>query len=217
MGTNDIFLSSKAGCCPVAQSCPTPCDPTDCSTPASLSFSISWSLLRLTPIVSVMPGKSHGQRSLVGYSPWNAKEPQGVGQAWVKLEILGNGWRGYREDKFSFPQPRFYAVYTQLLKGSESESRSAVSISLQGHRLYSPWNSPGQNTGVGSLSLLRGIFPTQGSNPGLPHCRRILHQLSMLLNTFLLEPASGKLTGATLLLLLIHMMSEVQWENWNLI
>ena len=42
----------------------------------------------------------------------------------------------------------------------------------------SPWNSLGQNTGVGSLSLLQGIFPTQGSNPGLPHCRRILYQLS---------------------------------------
>ena len=36
----------------------------------------------------------------------------------------------------------------------------------------------GQNTGVGSFSLLQGIFPTQGSNPGLPHCRRILYQLS---------------------------------------
>ena len=43
---------------------------------------------------------------------------------------------------------------------------------------YSPWNSPGQNTGAGSLSLLQGIFPTQGSKPGLPYCRRILHQLS---------------------------------------
>ena len=42
----------------------------------------------------------------------------------------------------------------------------------------SPWNSPGQNTGVGSLSLLQGIFPTQGLNPGLPHCRPILYQLS---------------------------------------
>ena len=40
-----------------------------------------------------------------------------------------------------------------------------------------PWNSPGQNTGVGSLSLLQGIFPTQGSNPSLPHCRQILYQL----------------------------------------
>ena len=45
-------------------------------------------------------------------------------------------------------------------------------------RLYSPWNSPGQNTAMGSLSLLQGIFPTQGSNPGLPHCRQILYQLS---------------------------------------
>ena len=43
---------------------------------------------------------------------------------------------------------------------------------------HSPWNSPGQNTGVGSLSLLQGIFPNQGSNPGLPHCRQILYQLS---------------------------------------
>ena len=49
---------------------------------------------------------------------------------------------------------------------------------LQPHGLYSPWNSPGQNIGVGGLSFLQGIFPTQGSNPGLPHCRRILYQLS---------------------------------------
>ena len=59
-----------------------------------------------------------------------------------------------------------------------SESRSVVSDSLQLHGLYSPWNSPGQNTGVGSLSLLQGIFPTQGLSPGLLHCRRILYQLS---------------------------------------
>ena len=55
---------------------------------------------------------------------------------------------------------------------------SVVSDSLRPHGLYSPWNSPGQNTGVGSLSLLQGIFPTQGSNPGLLRCRWILYQLS---------------------------------------
>ena len=49
---------------------------------------------------------------------------------------------------------------------------------LRPHGLDSPWNSPGQNTGVGSRSLLQGIFPTQGSNPGLLHCRLILYQLS---------------------------------------
>ena len=43
---------------------------------------------------------------------------------------------------------------------------------------YSPRNSPGQNPGVGSLSLLQGVFPTQGSNPGLPHSRSVLYQLS---------------------------------------
>ena len=42
----------------------------------------------------------------------------------------------------------------------------------------SPWNSPGQNTGVSSLSLLQPIFPTQESTRGLLHCRRILYQLS---------------------------------------
>ena len=56
--------------------------------------------------------------------------------------------------------------------------RNCMSNSLRPHRLYSPWNSPGQDTGVGSLSLLQGIFPTLGSNPGLPHCRWILYQLS---------------------------------------
>ena len=60
----------------------------------------------------------------------------------------------------------------------ESESPSVVSDSLWPQGLYSPWNSPGQNTGVGRLSLLQGIFPTQGSNPGLLHCRQILYQLS---------------------------------------
>ena len=49
---------------------------------------------------------------------------------------------------------------------------------LQPHGLYSPWNSPSQNTRVGSLSLLQGIFPTLGLNPGLSHCRQILNQLS---------------------------------------
>ena len=50
--------------------------------------------------------------------------------------------------------------------------------SLRPRGVYSPWNSPGQNTGVGSLSLLQGIFPTQGLNPGLVHCGQILYQLS---------------------------------------
>ena len=61
---------------------------------------------------------------------------------------------------------------TKRGKWHERESRSVVSNSLW------PWNFPDQNTGVGSLSLLQRISPTQGSNPGLPHCSQILYQLS---------------------------------------
>ena len=59
-----------------------------------------------------------------------------------------------------------------------SERCSVMSDSLWPHGLYRPWNSPGQNTGVGSLSLMQGIFPTQRLNPHHPHCRWILYQLS---------------------------------------
>ena len=64
---------------------------------------------------------------------------------------------------------------------SDQISHSVVSDSLLPHGLYglySPWNAPGQNTGVCSLLLLQGTFPTQGSNPGLLHCRQFLYQLS---------------------------------------
>ena len=62
-------------------------------------------------------------------------------------------------------------------------SCSVVSNSLWPHglqptRLLCPRDSPGKNTGVGCHALLWGIFPTQGSNPGLPHCRQILYCLS---------------------------------------
>ena len=66
--------------------------------------------------------------------------------------------------------------YCQL--ESESESHSVVSDSLRPHGLYSPGKFPGQNTRVGRLSLLQGIFPPQGSNPGLPHSRQTLYQLT---------------------------------------
>ena len=59
---------------------------------------------------------------------------------------------------------------TVLLLGKSHRQRSLVG--------YSPWNSSCQNTGAGSLSLFQGIFPAQGLNLGLPHCRQILYQLS---------------------------------------
>ena len=94
------------------------------------------------------------------------------GEVTCSLQVWGFGC--------SFEKSLKYILDRSMGYESEkwSESRSVVSDSLRPHGLYSPWNSPGQNTGVGSLPLLQGIFPSQGSNPGLLHCRWILYQLS---------------------------------------
>ena len=72
----------------------------------------------------------------------------------------------------------FIPIPKKVKRESEIASRSVVSNSLRHHGLYIPWNSPGQNTGGGSLSLLQGILPSQGPNPDIPHCGQILYQLS---------------------------------------
>ena len=87
-----------------------------------------------------------------------------------------------------------------LLGVNFSVSCSVLSNSLQPHglqptRLLGPWNSPGKNTGIGCHSLLQGIFPTQGMNPGLLHCRWILyhlrHQGSLDINLSLRKKTNG--------------------------
>ena len=71
--------------------------------------------------------------------------------------------------------PNFWKVVCVLV--------AQLCLTLQLHGLWParflcPWNSLGQNTGVGCHSLFQGIFLTQGLNPGLPHCRQILYLLS---------------------------------------
>ena len=73
--------------------------------------------------------------------------------------------------------------------GSEGRfiSLSVVSDSLRPHwlkltRLLCPWDSPGKNTGVGCHFLLQGIFPAQGLNLDLLHCRQALYCLSLPLD-----------------------------------
>ena len=87
----------------------------------------------------------------------------------------------------------------------ESESCSIVSSSLQPHCLFNLWNSPGQNT-EGSLSLLQGIFPNEGSNPGLLHCRWIVYQLSHKESPRILEWVS-----------LLQWIFPLQELNWGLL
>ena len=71
-------------------------------------------------------------------------------------------------------------ICNNLLKWSEV-AKSCPTLpphGLQPTRLLCPWNFPGKHTGMGYHFLLQGIFPTQWSNPGLPHCRQTLYRLS---------------------------------------
>ena len=94
-------------------------------------------------------------------------------------------------------------------------SHSVVSNSLQPHELYSPWNSPSQNTGVGSLSLLQGIFPTQGSNPVFLHCRRILPALQA--DSLPAEPQGKPKNTGVGSLSLLQRIFPTQELNWSLL
>ena len=75
--------------------------------------------------------------------------------------------------------------------------KSLSSLTLRSQGLHSPWNSPDQNTREGSLSLLPGIFPSQGQNPGLPHYRRILYQLSHKGSPRILEWAASPFSSGS--------------------
>ena len=127
-----------------------------------------------TPVL--LPGKSHGRKSLIGCSPWGREELDTTERLHFhfSLSCIGEG-DGNPLQCSCLENPRDGGAWWAAVYGvAQSRTRLKRLSSSSSSRLYSPWNSPGQNTGVGSLSLLQGIFPTQGSNPGLPHCRRIL-------------------------------------------
>ena len=83
------------------------------------------------------------------------------------------------------------------------------------HRMYSPpvssvhGDSPGKNTGVGCHALLQGIFSTQGWNPGLLHCRQILHRLSTLWTLYSLFFLSSFLVSLLLEPIVLHCFGEI--------
>ena len=102
--------------------------------------------------------------------------------AWPPYSLKGQKWEGIEMVSCCCSVTQSCPTLCYLMDcsmfSSVQFSCSVMSNSLQPHGLYSPWNSPDQNTGVGSCSLLQEIFPTQGSNPGLTHCRQILYPLS---------------------------------------
>ena len=136
--------------CAQLLSCPTLCDPMDCSPPGS-------------SVLGDAPGQNAGMGChalLQGIFPTQGSKPGLPHCRWILYHLSHQGSPKGRYEK------------------CESESHSVMSNSLQPRGLYSPWNSPGWNTGVGSLSLLQQIFPSQELNRGLLYCRWILYQLS---------------------------------------
>ena len=105
-------------------------------------------LAQPTPVF--LPRKFHGQRSLVGYSPWGCKESDTTEQLSMDCYMCLSSW------------PVCMLVAVMWPHG------------LKLTRLLCPWNFPGKKTGEGCYFLLQGIFP----DPGLLRCRQILYQLS---------------------------------------
>ena len=119
-----------------------------------------------SPVVETSPSNAGGRGSIPG---WGTK----ILYAATKDTVCCNQDQ-VRPNKYLKEKKEEALSSFRLPKVKVTQS----SPTLLPHGLYSPWNSPGQNTGMGSLSLLQRIFPIQGSNPGLPHCRQILYQLS---------------------------------------
>ena len=84
-------------------------------------------------------------------------------EGWLcKKKIDEKKWKRNKKESKEKKEHQHHIESGWTEQTSESESRLVMSDSWRPRGLYKPWNSPGQNTGVGSLSLLQGIFPTQG-------------------------------------------------------
>ena len=113
-----------------------------------------------------------GKRSWVGLWTHLWRQP-------TFLPSVPTSWSGCPH-AFGRTRKKIFLLFCLLLQEEVKVkvAQSCPTLCDPTDRLYSSWNSPGENPGVGSLSLLQGIFPIQGSNPGLTCCRQILYQLS---------------------------------------
>ena len=141
-----------------------------------------------------LPGEVHGQRSLEGYSSCSHKESDTI-QTYNTFSFFQGMYATEERERSKiinthvvkswiflvgpyflkwFLPPVCWVVLHVCRNIDLFGSKDGLVVSsLTYLPLYSPWNSPDQKTGVGSHSLVQEIFPTQGSDPGLPHCRQI--------------------------------------------
>ena len=118
------------------------------------------------PELGRFSGGGKGNSSILAWKIQWTEEPGGL------QSLVSQSWTWPRRLEYTQHMSVYVGNSDYILKVAQS------CPTLRPHGLSSPWDSPGQNTGVGSLSFLQGICPNQGLSPGPPHCRRILYQLS---------------------------------------
>ena len=123
-----------------------------------------------TPVL--LPGQSHGQRSLVGCSPWGREESDTTERLHfdISLSFIGEGNGNPLQYSCLENLRDGGAWWVTISEGAQSRTRLkqlSSSSSSMDYSLLCPWDSPGKNIGVGGHALLHGIFPTQGLNSHL--------------------------------------------------
>ena len=136
----------------------------------------------------------------MGYSPWGRKESHMTER--LHLTLIKCPLGTYRKIRLKKERRR------KEEEKKKERSRLVVSNSLWPHglgptRLLHPWNFLGKSTRVGCHFLLQGIFLTQGSNPGLPHCRQTLYCLSHQVSPVALHGVAKTQTW----------LSELNWSD----
>ena len=136
---------------------------------ANLVFSPAWQLLASPPL---WEGCNLAQRPPTLFSPPRQSEGSPLAKLWpLQAQAEGLGLQNHFKD-----QALLLCQVLPAKTGPWSYSWYSALAHLfnYSYRLLRPWDSPGKNTGVGCHFLLQGIFLTQGSNPGLLHCRQML-------------------------------------------
>ena len=190
-----IKYSSCLFSCLVAQSFQTLCDPTDSSPPGSsvhkdFSRPEHWSGLPCPPPGDLPnPGMEHRSPTLQADSlpsePPGKPKNTGVGtltllQGMLLTQESNWGLLHCRQVcyKLSYQESPYIFFMSEWVKSLSRVGLFATSWTVACTRLLCPWDILGKSTGEGCRFLLQGIFPTQGLNPGLPHCRQMLYHLS---------------------------------------
>ena len=203
-GGGALQTGSLSGCYLVSKSCPTLCDPTDCNPPGSLNTRFPrqeyWSGLPFSSPrdlpdekklnLCLLPPRKPRSLDICGLIPdLTSSVILDKSLNFPRASVLSSAQQGHWGEKvwakgkllfLTLPKVH-YVIFSSVLCAVLSHSVLSNSLlpmdcSLPGTSVHG--DSPGRDTGIVCHALLQGIFPNQGLNPDLPHCRRLLYHLS---------------------------------------